>query len=414
MKILFTLLAAVLLTATIWAQTPQSFKYQAVARDASGEVVTDQAIGMQISILQSSTSGTAVYVETFTPTTNGFGLITLNIGAGTWVSGDFTTIDWSADTYFIKIEMDITGGTTYEEYGTSQLLSVPYALHAKTAENLTGTVIETDPLFTGWDKSAGISITETQISDLNHTVDTDTHIDSTGIAGLGFVAGAHTVETDPEFTAWDKSTGISIKETQISDLNHTVDTDTHIDSTGIAGLGFVAGAHTIDTDDQTLSLSNDTLYIMDGNNVYIGGNVADTDWDTIGNYVYNVNDSIGIGTATPSSKLEVAGDIKLDGGLQAVGGGEKLRILSGLVSSDGSSNLPGYTSTRNSAGSYTITYSTPFSGIAIPVASTYNDRDNIIHIDYFSSTSFRVLIYDGPEFTDEDDCVFLFIVVGVR
>ncbi len=135
MKKTLILLVAVLLTATAWAQTPQSFKYQAVARDASGDVVADQAVGMQISILQGSTNGTAVYVETFTPTTNEFGLINLNIGAGTVVSGDFTTIDWSSDTYFIKVEMDITGGMTYEEYGTSQLLSVPYALHAKTAAN---------------------------------------------------------------------------------------------------------------------------------------------------------------------------------------------------------------------------------------------------------------------------------------
>ena len=127
MKKIYTLFVALIITGCLMAQTPQSFKYQAVARDASGDVVADQAVGMQISILQSSTSGTAVYVETFAPTTNEFGLINLNIGAGTVVSGDLTTIDWSTDTYFIKIEMDMTGGTTYEEYGTSQLLSVPYA-----------------------------------------------------------------------------------------------------------------------------------------------------------------------------------------------------------------------------------------------------------------------------------------------
>jgi len=136
MKKIYTLFIALIITGCLMAQTPQSFKYQAVARDASGNVVADQAVGMQISILQSSTSGTAVYVETFTPTTNEFGLINLNIGAGTVVSGDLTTIDWSADTYFMKIEMDMIGGTTYEEYGTSQLLSVPYALHAKTASNI--------------------------------------------------------------------------------------------------------------------------------------------------------------------------------------------------------------------------------------------------------------------------------------
>ncbi|GAJ21549.1 unnamed protein product, partial [marine sediment metagenome] len=137
MKKIYTLFLALIITGSLMAQTPQSFKYQAVARDASGEVIADQAVGMQISILQGSTSGTAVYVETFTPTTNEFGLINLNIGTGTVVSGDFTTIDWSSDTYFVKVEMDMTGGTTYEEYGTSQLLSVPYALHAKTVKSIT-------------------------------------------------------------------------------------------------------------------------------------------------------------------------------------------------------------------------------------------------------------------------------------
>jgi len=114
MKKIYTFFVVLFIVGCLMGQTPQSFKYQAVARDASGEVVDNQAVGMQISILQGSISGTAVYVETFTPTTNEFGLMNLNIGAGTVVSGDLTIIDWSADTYFIKIEMDITGGTTYE------------------------------------------------------------------------------------------------------------------------------------------------------------------------------------------------------------------------------------------------------------------------------------------------------------
>ncbi len=209
MKKIYTLFAALIFTGSLMAQTPQSFKYQAVARDAGGDVVADQAVGMQISILQGSITGTAMYVETFTPTTNGFGLITLNIGAGTVVNGDLATIDWSSDTYFIKIEMDMTGGTTYEEYGTSQLLSVPYALHAKTAENVTGTVTETDPLFTAWDKSAGISITESQISDLDHFTNTDetdqiftasvaNNIDASDTTRWGSTDGT---ETDPVFGA---------------------------------------------------------------------------------------------------------------------------------------------------------------------------------------------------------------------
>ena len=233
MKKIYTLFLALIFAGSLMAQTPQGFKYQAVARETSGDVIADQAVGMQISILQGSTSGTAVYVETFSPTTNEFGLMNLNIGAGTVVSGDLTTINWSADTYFLKIEMDITGGTAYEEYGTSQLLSVPYALHAKTAETFTGTITETDPLFTVWDKTTGISITESQISDLNHFTNTDEtdqiftasvaeNITVSDTTRWGSTAGT---EVDPLFTAWDKSAGISITESQISDLDHFTTSD---------------------------------------------------------------------------------------------------------------------------------------------------------------------------------------------
>ncbi|OFX58807.1 MAG: hypothetical protein A2046_05535 [Bacteroidetes bacterium GWA2_30_7] len=138
MKKLFTVLAAVILTASVFAQSPDKMSYQAVIRNLSNNLVTSTAVGMQISILQGSTSGTAVYVETQTPTTNANGLISIEIGAGTVQSGDFTTIDWANGPYFIKTETDIAGGTNYTITGTSQLLSVPYALHAKTAETVTG------------------------------------------------------------------------------------------------------------------------------------------------------------------------------------------------------------------------------------------------------------------------------------
>jgi len=90
-------------------------------------------------------------------------LVTLEIGTGTVVSGDFSTIDWADDSYFIKAEIDLNGGANYTISATSQLLSVPYALHANKADALTDG--ETDPEFNAWDKSTGISITESQISD---------------------------------------------------------------------------------------------------------------------------------------------------------------------------------------------------------------------------------------------------------
>ena len=112
------------------AQAPEKFSYQAVVRDGSNALVTSTDVGMQISILQGSANGVAVYMETQTPTTNANGLVSLEIGDGTVESGTFSTIDWANGPYFIKTETDPTGGTTYSIVGTSQLLSVPYALHA--------------------------------------------------------------------------------------------------------------------------------------------------------------------------------------------------------------------------------------------------------------------------------------------
>lgn len=138
MKNLWTIAAALIMTASVWAQAPEKMSYQAVVRDASDALLGSTSVGMQISILQGSPSGTSVYKERQFPNTNANGLVSIEIGTGTVVSGDFTTIDWSNGPYFIKTETDPTGGASYTITGTSQLMSVPYALHAKTAETVTG------------------------------------------------------------------------------------------------------------------------------------------------------------------------------------------------------------------------------------------------------------------------------------
>jgi hypothetical protein len=135
MKRLSAIFAATLVTTVLWAQSPEKMSYQAVLRDTDNELVVDTQIGMQISILQGSVSGEIVYSETHTPTSNTIGLVSLEIGSGTEVAGDFSAIDWSEGPYFIKTETDITGGANYSLTGTSQLLSVPYALYAKHVEN---------------------------------------------------------------------------------------------------------------------------------------------------------------------------------------------------------------------------------------------------------------------------------------
>jgi hypothetical protein len=140
MKKIYTILALVILSLGAFAQVPQKMSYQAVVRNASDALVVSTTVGMQISILQGSSTGMAVYVETQTPTTNANGLVSLEIGSGTVVSGTFNTIDWAAGPYFIKTETDPTGGTTYTITGTSQLMSVPFALHANVADSVVGGV----------------------------------------------------------------------------------------------------------------------------------------------------------------------------------------------------------------------------------------------------------------------------------
>ena len=132
--ILATLVIALITNVTTFAQAPGKMSYQAVIRNASNSPLTNTAVGMRISILQGSASGTAVYVETQTPVTNSNALITMEIGAGVVVSGSFAGINWSDGLYFIKIETDPTGSTNYTITTTSQILSVPYALAANKAE----------------------------------------------------------------------------------------------------------------------------------------------------------------------------------------------------------------------------------------------------------------------------------------
>ena len=118
---------------TSFAQAPQKFNYQGVARDNSGNVLPNQNIGLRLSIRQGTPTGTIVYRETHSASTYQFGLFDIEAGGGTVVSGVFSSINWSSGPYFFQTEMDASGGTNYLNLGTSQLLSVPYALYAETS-----------------------------------------------------------------------------------------------------------------------------------------------------------------------------------------------------------------------------------------------------------------------------------------
>lgn len=135
--LIFIMIHLLIITSTI-AQSPEKMSYQAIIRNSNNALVTNTQIGMQISIMKGSIYGESVYVETQKPTTNSNGLATVEIGSGTVKHGDFSTIDWGSGNYFVKTETDLNGGTSYSIVNTNQLLSVPYALHAKTAESIGG------------------------------------------------------------------------------------------------------------------------------------------------------------------------------------------------------------------------------------------------------------------------------------
>lgn len=135
MKKLFFIIAVLMMGSAVWGQAPRAFKYQAVARNGAGEVLANQAVSFRISVLSGSAMGTAVYAETHSgKTTNGFGLVDLEIGKGSVSMGLFSAISWESNSYFLKVEMDPAGGSAFQVMGTTPLLSVPYALHARTAE----------------------------------------------------------------------------------------------------------------------------------------------------------------------------------------------------------------------------------------------------------------------------------------
>ena len=135
MKNVILSLIVLVISLSLSGQVPESFNYQAIPRNASGGTYPDQAMKIQISILSGSSSGSPVYTEIFDAITTTLGLLNLQIGKGTPVFGNFGTISWGSDSYYLKVAIDPTGGSNYVEMGVTQLLSVPYALFAKSAEN---------------------------------------------------------------------------------------------------------------------------------------------------------------------------------------------------------------------------------------------------------------------------------------
>src|SRR3989339_1273036 len=237
---------------SIFAQAPQTFKYQAVARDNLGKIIVTQIVGLRISILKDSPLGATMYMETHSRGTNEFGIVTLNVGGGTIVTGSFNTINWSNGEYFIKTELDIAGTGNYEFIGTTQLLSVPFALYANeagkakndndtSATNELQIIEKTGNIFSLSQGGGSVTDSDNQILNLN-----------------GFdlsISGGNTIQLPP-------------------DADHdTLNEIQAISKTGNQITLSKNGGSITDSDNQTLSLNGNQLTISDGNTLTLSGAV---------------------------------------------------------------------------------------------------------------------------------------------
>jgi hypothetical protein len=242
--------------------------YQAVIRNSSNTLINNQVVGIKISILQNSPTGNAVYVETQTPTTNANGLASIEIGGGSVVSGDFSSINWANGPFFCKTETDPTGGANYTITATSQLLSVPYALFS--GNGITGVSATGDSLFLG----NGTSIIIPGISAAN---------ESAGQSGvLNHSCGAENVHnptkiyssvTDQEGNLY-KTVVIGTQEWMAENLATSIYSNGDLIATNLSNVDWnssLSGAWKFYNDNSELNCPNGKLYnyyaVADSRNV---------------------------------------------------------------------------------------------------------------------------------------------------
>lgn len=193
MKLALTLLLFVTVSLKVFSQSPEKMSYQAIIRAQDNSLVTNSNISLKIIVHQGSANGTKIYQETHSVVTNNNGLVSLEIGTGTNVTGNFSTITWEKGPFFIETQVDVNGGINYNIIGITQLLSVPYALHAKTAERIVGTSSTAAP------RAAIISFTAARNianTDINNTIECTASATLTLTSGFDSMAVGDTVNLE--------------------------------------------------------------------------------------------------------------------------------------------------------------------------------------------------------------------------
>jgi hypothetical protein len=319
-----TLVIFFLFMATLgYSQAPGFFKYQAIVRTNSGLIVASQTIPVKVSILKGTATGTVVYSESHAPQSNASGSINLDIGRGTGAVGTFSTIGWGTDTYFVKVEMDANNDSVFEHVGTTQLLSVPYALYAnKSGDEKWESGSGNDIFYSKGRVGLGINSPEETLH-LNGNIRGNqsgaVRINTpTGYLDVGsknpdyahfytdrpygfYFGGALTVrehvigyrETDLHLSTQSNSTFLPVK--RISILN----------SNGYVGVNKTNPQYLLDVN----GTINATSILLNGVALTNGG--SSTGWAVTGNDMFTNNSgNVGIGTPSPLEKLHINGSLR--------------------------------------------------------------------------------------------------------
>ena len=373
-KRLSTLLILSLFSLIAYSQTPEGFNYQSVVRNASGEILANANVGVQFKLHQTTADGTVIYTETHTPTTNAYGVFNLVVGQGT-TTDDFSSVDWSADSYFIEVSIDVAGGTTYVSMGTTQLLSVPYALQAKYVENgdnlgdhtltenikTAGKWISNDGDDEGLLVNSGGRVTTSHKLFLGSNINLDTHWingDGTDNKGISF-------DTDGTVNL---GSNIKLNGNWLS--NDGADEGIKILDNGNVSLG-----GNIQLNDKWISNdgNDEGIKILDNGTIELSGNIK-----LGGNWINNDGGSEGLqfdstGNVTSSGTLTLGGNALLNNNwLSNDGGNEGLQI-------DNSGNL-------TTSGDLTLGGNFQLNGILTSpsenqVFGTYDDTSNLSNLE---------------------------------
>ncbi|MBI9068962.1 MAG: tail fiber domain-containing protein [Salinivirgaceae bacterium] len=301
-KLLFILIGIVL-TAVLFGQNHNGFKYQAVLRAADGKVIADEELGLRISILTGSETGSIIYTEEHLKSTNTVGLVHLNIGTGNVLIGDFAGINWGSNDYFLQIELN-RNNEGFVVLGISPLLSVPYAIHAESVTNKDDADADSFNEIQDLNLSGSIlKITNNESAteiDMAPFMDTNTDEQTLLFDGDSLViTNGNKVDLLPYKDNTDEQqliisgTELSIGNGNTIDLSNLPDSVIDDDANATNEL-------------QNLSLTSDSIMISDGNGIPLpnGLNL----WISDGTNILLPNGNLGLGTGSPTGKLEVRGN----------------------------------------------------------------------------------------------------------